>query len=155
MKALNFNKNSWHYRLVSKLELYEAPHQKDIWGDGELYTVGDSGDICTYSKRVIFALFLVSIIIAAIILSLTIAVHTLLGIYFSLLANEWIFTEFGNVGMILSIATISMIGIYVAVEDLDDYYKRKSNKKSNKPDSFMKNAYRSWKNKFCIPIDFK
>jgi len=157
MKALNFNKNSWHYRLVSKLKLYEAPHQQDIWGDGELYTVsGDSGDICTYSKRVLFALFLVIVGIVFFATVSNIVIHTLLGIYFSVLVGQWFFTEVGNVGMILSGAGVIFTGVYMAFKAFDHYNEKNLNKhKSPKSDTFLSNAYRAWKDKFCVPINFK
>ena len=153
MKALNFNKNSWHYRLVKWLKLYEAPYEKDVWGDGsELRTYGDSADICTYSKKVVLALFLISIGIAFFVIVSNIAIHTLLGIYFSILAGRWFFTESGNVGAILFTTAVLWIGIYLSVTAISDARRQKVVKK--KHDTFISNAYKSWEDKFCLPINF-
>jgi hypothetical protein len=157
MKTLNFNKNSWHYRLVSYLRLYEAPYQKDIWGDGKLYTMGDSADICTYSKKVALALFLVSIGTAAFALISMLVFHTLLGIYFSVLMGQWFFSEIGNVGIILLSAGAAWAGLFLSLMKIEDIRKKNRDgykSKSNKPDTFLSNAYKAWKNKFCVPINF-
>ena len=155
MKTLNFNKNSWHYRLVTKLKLYRAPYQKDIWGDGELYTMGDSGDICTYSNRVVLALLIVGMGVVSFVFVSMIVIHTLLGIYFSVLMSQWFFTEFGNVGAILSSSAIIFVGILMASHKIVDLREKNSHKpKLLKPDTFLDNAYKAWKNKFCVPINF-
>jgi len=156
MKPLNFNKNSWHFRLVTKMKLYEAPYQKDIWGDGsEVYTLGDSADICTYSKRVALAIFWVAIGVAFLTLISMMMIDVLLGVYFSIMMGQWFFSELGLTGLFTLSALLMFVVIFQSFQALDrwkekNYYYNKS----HKSDTFFSNAYKSWKNKFCVPIKF-
>lgn len=157
MKTLNFNKNSWHYRLVRWLKLYQAPYQKDIWGDGsEFRSYGDSGDICTYSKKVVLALFLLFLSAFGISFVLYILIHTLFGIYFSLLTGQWLFSEPGTFGVIISGIAIVFVSIFMLAKTIHDYSEKNSYKpRVQKPDSFIKHAYKAWKDKYCLPINFE
>lgn len=157
MKALNFNKNSWHFKLVTKLQLYEAPYERDVWGDGSyIRTCGDSADICTYSKTVVLALFLVSFMITIFFLVSMIMIHALFGIYFSILLERWLFSELGNIGVGLVSLGTGIFMFTMLIEKIKNFQENNRYKvKSSKSDSFVKNAYKSWKNKFCVPINFE
>jgi hypothetical protein len=155
MKALNFNKNSWHYRLVTKLKLYEAPYKKDVCGDGKLYTIGDSADICTYSKAVLLALVFITLFGAIAMSALVTVVHTLLGIYFSVMLGQWFFDELGLFGFTLMIIGFVVFTVFKTVKSYYDYKDLHCwDSKKPKQDTFFSNAYKSWKNKFCVPIKF-
>jgi len=154
MKTLNFNKNSWHFKLATKLGGYEAPFLYEC-SNGDSFMAGDSADICTYSKCVAFSLFLVAIITTALVFVSTLVIHALLGIYFSISTGQWFFSEFGESGIILFGIAVLLAGLYSASQKFSNYREKNRHKpKSYKPDTFLDNAYKAWKNKFCVPIKF-
>ena len=64
------------------------------------------------------------------------------------MAGPWVTTEVGTVFGIVLLVLALFIAIDVSVEKYQDsreFHPRK-------PDGFVKNAYRGWKEKFCIKI---
>lgn len=148
MKSLTFNKSSWHYRIATKVSNY-SPYDEE-------YDRGDSPDICTYSRHVAGALLLLTLG-AALFLGISyILIHVVLGIAFSLMTWSFMFTEIGFAGLI----ALCMIGFVCGAIYLKNKIeerrnnRRYSNRGVPKPDGFVKNAYKSWKEKYCVRITF-
>ena len=135
MQALTFNKNSWHH-AIAKFGGFNS------WSDQ---------DLCTYTRkftRGLFGAFLIGLVIAFLGFGMS---HLIFGIIFSIMAGTWVTTEFGTVfGMVL-LALALFIGIGASV----DKYRDSHENKPRKPDGFVKNAYKGWKEKFCIKINIQ
>jgi hypothetical protein len=87
----------------------------------------------------------------------------LFSIGFSLFYGHWIFTEIGEV--MLMIVTLFSLGIlgYIIFTRIGEYRNNKNEAYQDairagtipKPvDGFVKNAYKSWKQKYCVQIAF-
>lgn len=150
MKALTFNTNSWHFLLATKVASYRVPSVSK-YSDGEFYTYGDSADICTYSRHVMGGLLLLTLAGVAIAGAGFIVSHFLLGIWFSIMLGTWFFSDWAVGAMIVFGIGGFIIGTKVVIDWL---YNRRMNSRT-KPDGFVKHAYKSWKEKFCVQIEFK
>ncbi len=158
MKSLTFNKSSWHYLLATKIGNYDPPRKYE--DSDELY--GDSGDICTYTRHVLLGallLTLVGVIIACVGFALW---HFIFGIIFSLLCGCYMFSDLGTIVLVVGSIFALSVGFFKSVKAIGEWnYNRKMDKRKNyvnrppKPDGFMKHAYKSWKGKFCVQIEFK
>lgn len=147
MKNLTFNKNSWHFWLATRIADYHPPHKFD--DDDKFY--GDSGDICTYTKYVLGAIVLstICIILGIAITALigTLLSHLMLGIIFSLITGTFFFTEIGVASLIVAFSWC-LYGLIIWISN------RKIIESKNKSDGFIQHAFRSWKHKFCVQINF-
>ena len=132
MQTLTFDKRSWHY-AIAKFGGFNS------WSDQ---------DLCTYTgkfTRGLFGAFLLGLVIALLGFGLS---HLVLGIIFSIIAGAWVTSEVGTVfGLILL-----LLSLFVAVGVSVEKYKESREFHPRKPDGFVKNAYRGWKEKFCIKI---
>lgn len=150
MKTLTFDKNSWHFLIATKIAGYTAPFEY-TYNDGTTAVHGDPGDICTYSKHVMGGMFLLTLSGLAIAGASWVVVHMLLGVWFSLMLGTFFVSEVGIAGFIVTI----LAGIIVGVKWRSD--RKMSTEYRNrlvKPDGFVKHAYKSWKEKFCLSINF-
>lgn len=151
MKALNFKKDSWHFKVATKLGGYTAP----FYSEYDDRMVGDNADICTYSKAVARGGLILLIIAVIIYLAALVIMHTLLGVIFSFIYGYPIFTEMGVAGVMLSL----IAGITTVLFKLSQYMSKRAEErryqtKEVKPDGFVKHAYKSWKEKYCMPVNF-
>lgn len=145
MKALTFNKNSWHFLLATKMGHYR-PYDRESG-------YGDNADICTYSRHVMGGLLLLTLAAAAIAFAGFIVSHILLGIWFSIMLGTWFFSDWAVGAMIVLGIGAFVIGMKVAIDW--QYERRMSSEYRNRPDGFVKHAYKSWKEKYCVQIEFK
>jgi len=152
MKALTFNTNSWHFLLATKMAGYKAPYVSK-YSNGEIYTYGDKADICTYSKYVVSGLLLLTLAGLAVAAIGFIVSHILLGIYFSIMLGMWFFSDIAGGAMI--VAGLILLWLGVAKAWSWNYDRKMSTEYRNRPDGFVKHAYKSWKEKYCVQIVFK
>ena len=135
MKTLQFDKNSWHY-TIAKFGGFNG------WSDH---------DLCTYTHKFMKGLFfsaIIGIFIAIVGFGLS---NLVFGIIFSIIAGTWVTTEVGNVfGLILL-----LLSLFVAVGVSAEKYMESRKLRLRKPDGFVKNAYKGWKEKFCIKINIQ
>jgi len=148
MKTLTFNKDSWHFQIATRIAGYNAPYSYP----GEDHVYGDNADICTYSKYVVSGLLLLMITGALLAGVGYILAHVLLGVWFSIVLGKFFFTEIGIIGLIVLIGIVIAFGVKL----LNDwrYSQRMKAEYRDGPDGFMKHAYKSWKGKYCLKINF-
>lgn len=135
MKPLVFRKGSWHYKLAS------ITRNLDIFGNDM--------DICSYTKAV-FAGILV-ILIAALIIALAghLFFHMVFGVITSIVMGQIILTESAVIGIIAICLALVIYGI----DSLLTWSERRRFA-PRKPDGFVKNAYKSWKDRYCFKVTF-
>ena len=132
MKAIELNKDSWHYKLASRANPY-------------FYSRGEE-DICSYTKYV-FLGFLEIILISFVVLLLGgFTVNFFYSCYTWLFLNQP-FNEFAVVfgcvvGGLLNACAIAY------------FCNNAKEKMSHTEPGFVRLAYRSWKDKFCVKITF-
>lgn len=134
MKTLTFNRKSWHAKLA-KVAGYDFYH----------------GDVCSYTRHVLGGSLLAAFLAAAAFVVSFLAIHMLLGIAFSLWYGIFLFTDAGVFGLMIG----SVIGLITAAHYLNEKLKERRWETRNKPDGFVKNAYRGWKDKYCTKIEFR
>jgi hypothetical protein len=150
MEPLKLKKDSWHYRLAV---VYAGnKHRRAPF------------DICSYTKSAIWGLFLV--VFYTVILSgffgftmlrssMEIAME-LLGPGYSLFV-----VVFTSLGVLLGVLLLAFLGILIvygivyAFFEFKDYLGNKSSGFETKEPGFLKEAFRSFKGKFCKKIEFK
>lgn len=146
MKPITLNKNSWHYRLADKYT------QRGVWDDGE--------NICLYTKQVlkgsVWALFL-TFILSFVVLSF---MDFFIWLYVSISTGLWT-TPRELSGFAIVIILLSACGVvaYIGVQTIE-WLKESDNRFAQKTSSmvnpsFISEAYKSFKNKYCIKVEFK
>lgn len=146
MSALTFNKRSWHFWLATKVASYSPATSDEEYG-------GDSADVCTYSRAVAIGLLVLSIVVLSGTFFAYVIIHTILGIYFSVMLEQWFFSEWGDAGVILLGCGLVTYGVYTIVKVWVKFNERPATRSATH-DGFIRNAYKSWKEKFCVPVKF-
>lgn len=151
MKSLSVNKNSWHYKLAKQ--------------GGYISAYDELSDICSYSRKVLMSallhLFLVVLGIGVTAFLSVVIVDTLFSIGFSLYYGAYIFTAAGEAGTAVSCMVIMGYGVYLSCNRIDNWFKRRrdiayENRFNPKqPDGFLKTLYKSYKEKYCVRIQFE
>ena len=140
MKNIIFNQNSWHYYLANRIGNYHPYYRP--------YGYGDSTDICTYSRFVLWGiikLFMFGIMFAVVS---HIMIHIMFGIWFSFMLHTFFFSETAIVGLMF-LGIIFVILLFCWYDELI------AHRRYDKPDNFLTQTYKSWKEKFCVKIEFK
>ena len=128
MQTLTFDKRSWHY-AIAKFGGFDG------WEDQ---------DLCTYTgkfTRGLFGAFLLGLVIALVGFGLA---HFVFGVIFSIIAGAFVMSE---IGIVFGTALL-LIALFVVIGFATEKYKNQT----RKPDGFIKNAYKGWKEKYCIKI---
>jgi hypothetical protein len=146
MKTLKFNKNSWHYKLAEAAGYSPAAELDEVTGEWSYKT----GEICSYSRYVGSWFLMAAFLLMLAYLAMHITVNFLFGVVFSIMYMTMLFNGAGFVGLfIFCIASAFAIAALVI-----NWAKKSTQKTLDNPDSFIGNAYRSWKDKFCAKIEF-
>jgi hypothetical protein len=135
---LTFNTNSLHYQLALL---------------GGLSKYNDDSNICEYTRHVLFgSLFaiVIGLIIAFIGMVLS---HMLFAIGFSLVYGILIFTDPAIAGFITTSIGLFWFGMWKLTESAKEH-RRNAPDEPKKPDGFVKHAYKSWKEKYCVKVEF-
>jgi hypothetical protein len=161
MKALNFNTSSWHFLLATKIAKYRPLTADDEYGD-------DAADICTYTKHVVGGAILMALMALALAVVGYLFFNLAFAIGFSLVYHMWLGNDLAVATIVILMALFTMFLIGTIVWKISDYrYDKKRAKMYDadgnyihpenripEQDSFVKHAYKSWKGKFCVPINF-
>lgn len=128
---MKINKKSWHYHIAKTYTMFDPYDRKDI---------------CSYTRSVIHGVVNIICIIA---------MTALVSYSMFVLPIIWSITGFDSsikqdgffvLGFVLWSATLAafiLAGISLFLEN-----------REKQPDNFIKKAYSSWKNKFCLKIDY-
>lgn len=130
---ITFNRNSWHFRLATTY--------------GPMYRWEHTTDICRYTRSVFFGLLLVLVITAGLGLITWGLVDMGLWLYF--LFNGYLLEPIGPA--IIIFASI-LVGLVVGTVFLGFEVIQTVNISTP---SFVKQAYYSWKDKYCSRVEFK
>lgn len=134
---LTFNKSSLHYKLALM---------------GGLSKYRDDTDICSYTRKVLLgmiAVFVCAVIVGALSMFLS---HMAFAIVFSIMYGTVIITEAAIAGyMMLGTVLIGLL-LYKLIEYKEEH---RYDVKPRKPDGFMKHAYKSWKEEYCVRVVLK
>jgi hypothetical protein len=76
------------------------------------------------------------------------------GLIFSWIAGVWIMSFAGEVTLFIIIVLTALFGIFTATEFVRIKLEARRERRANKPDGFIKHAYKSWKEKHCSRIKF-
>jgi hypothetical protein len=134
MKTLKFNRDSWHYKLVNIVFGFNANY--------------DRADICSYTRKVLLAMFVVTLI-AVIILFANYYLGNLIGYIIASIINLTIIDpDIGHiiVGAIFFNGACCWLAPIIANKTPRVCYKIS--------DSFIGEAYKSFKGKYCAKIEF-
>lgn len=141
MKSLTFNKSSWHYTMA---------HAAGFEPGND-----NQGDICEYTKAVLKC-SLAALFCAAVFAGVSfLLVHLILGIAFSLWYGVWMMTVWGEATIMVLVIGTFVVTLFFGVEWLIKWNRNRKYNKEDKPDGFIKHAYRSWKEKYCVQVTFK
>lgn len=145
---IQLSKDSWHYRLAT----YCGFRQNYVYSDEKQDWVEEGGDMCSYTNRVLIGFVLIAV--AAMIFYVVTAgiIQMLLGLAFSAYYGAWIMTPLGDalcfVTLVISAAGTLAFSFMKVLTYADN-----TKIKGSQP-SFVKLAYRSWKDKYCVKISF-
>jgi hypothetical protein len=114
-------------------------------------------NICAYTWHVIFGVLVCFVLLVAITTIEYLLVEFALGVYFSILYKTFMFSDVGVA--VLGILCFSLILLFIFHGIPWLFRKTKKiivNTVSDTPvDSFVKEAYQSWKGKYCKKVEFK
>lgn len=143
MKTFVLSKSSWHYKLVSRMTTY-GRHRSER-------------DICEYVQCLLGSILIISIIVTlATFLSIPF-IHMFIGIGFSIWMGAWFFTELGTMGLLITGVVGGALLIRKILSVVEKWLYNRSKVRlygEPKPDGFVKSAYKSWKGKYCLKIEF-
>lgn len=142
MNSVELSKNSWHYKLATKF--------------GDYYWYSSTSNICAYVREVIKGFFILLGVGGLALMGVVAIVTTLYwlimhGFHF-LNAPPFVIASAGLTS-IVSLGTGLGLGISKIIEYQD--MKRQANRANPPQPSFLKLAYRSFKDKMCFKISFK
>jgi len=145
MKPIKINKNTWHYQVATKYT-YRDIHFVE--------------SICEYNRRVFMGLAAICLIILASSLALLIllspifytVLHLIYGLEFDSDSTESALIVAG-IGFYMGI-----LGIYIAHLLTEREYKKVYEMPENgieRKDSYIKSAWKSFKDKVCVKVEFE
>jgi hypothetical protein len=138
---ITLNKNSWHYRLATE------------YGG---YTTYDGQDICTYTKSIIGSLVVIAFCLLLFSFFSMLIIHFGLGIVFSFITGTLFFSEMGWAAFAIFIVFGGGAASLWIIFYLRDRRREQIERDGLLDhDGFLKHAYRSWKEKYCVRISFE
>jgi hypothetical protein len=140
LKTINLNAKSWHYFLAVTIGGFQS----------------DSGDFCSYVRWVIAGAIALAFITTAVGIMAGIALLGAFGIGYALVHLLFGIAMFNNPIILICSIITSVVITFFALMLIVGYLKDKWNNREQveKPDSFVKSAYKSFKDKVCFKVDF-
>lgn len=142
MKTINLKAKSWHYFLAVTMGNFDP----------------DSGDFCSYVRNVILGLVFtiaISAVLGGIGSSLLAGVlNIVLLAYHFIMGTAYTAPSF----MMFGTALLCAISVVMALASGAIFVKNRLQERkyanADKPDSFLKSAYKSFKEKVCFKVNF-
>ena len=145
MKSFVINRNSYHYLLATRGNLKEVGR----WGDPR------EVDFCEYSRCVLKGAFTSLVVLALISFFAFGVINVLAGIGFSLYYGMFIFSELAKLTIfITTVFGSAILFIYLKVMFDEHLDRRRQNQEPNLQPSFLSQAYSSWKDRYCVRVEF-
>ena len=142
MMTFNINQDSWHFRLQN-------------FGAGEKYWGRYDTDICTYTRRVLWGLFRMTLLVAGIATILYSFSDFLYWIYM-IIVGPYVGPGMGAFFIVMSLGVIlvlcAMAGSVKGYEKLRDIQREKRKNAPPREPSFITLAYRKFKDKTCFKL---
>lgn len=157
MKEVKFSQNSWHWRLAGFYGNAEMRYNYET--ETERY----DGDICSYIRSMLYGLFRVVVLTA------------ILGLLAASLGNfgAWVVAGFmtgtfikidalGSIIMILTAVVALMVVFFFCISKFENWKQARRKRKheqlaleklEEQPESFMRAAYRKFKDKTCFRVE--
>lgn len=129
MKPIEISTDSWHYRLISK---YDFPNT----------------EICGYTRQLIMYLIMTAILVVL----LTIPVYMMgdaIGWLIACIVNQQLI-PIGEPAIVFFVAVIFFLIPYTISR-----MQLKRLREGKTEPLFISKAYRSWKDKYCVKVQFK
>lgn len=145
MKEFAISTDSWHFRLA-KLGGFDTRYH--------------NRDICTYTQKMVRALFIGSMLGLLIAFIGYFFFECLFGLIFSAIAGMWITTIQGEIVLlILGVGVAFVILCCICMFTDDGIARLRARKRNCQSDGdyqpgFVTTIYKSWKDKFCIRLKF-
>jgi uncharacterized membrane protein len=145
MKALEFKQKSWHFWLANfgRTRIYRQRWEDDI-----------NTDICSYTSAVFKGLITFVIVACLALAGVTLVVSSVLNIVGYFVFDYGLYETTKGFIFFMAILTLALavlfavVGIGRGIENLRD-------RVDNTEPGFVRTAYRSWKDRFCLKITFK
>lgn len=144
MKALKFRRDSWHFKLALR-------------GGVKISEFSPITDMCHYVRSVLWGLFL-TILLCIAVIAVTAFEGNFLGELIAAVVG-WSWNSWGilaGCGAVIHVivAVLFLIGL------IGFLYTRHQEKlypygKPQKPDGFIKHAYKGWKEKYCAQVEIE
>ena len=128
---ISLKTKSWHYRLATAY--------------GSLSTYAETTDICDYTRQVLKGVFIAVFMTAIISVAALCVIDMLMGIGFSIAYGVMLMNPPGLIALILIIALGIIFSIAFAADKMNETVR-------NTQPGFVRTAYRSWKDKFCVKV---
>lgn len=138
MKTLEFNRNSWHFWLATRIANFKTYNEDDL-------------NICAYLRSVFAGGLVITLLgtLATLIASLIgSAVFHWVGVLLGLIHRKPNSMEIGGSVFLIMITVVYVIYL------ITTYFKNRTYSEADAPPGFIKSAYRSWKDKTCVRVSF-
>lgn len=146
MYTVNFSKKSWHYHLATAT-LFKLQAFEDI----------ESTDICSYIRRVFLGSLLFFVFIVAMVTILAPVADAIAWVAAMIATGGYVTPDpVLQAGMVLS-TTIIIVAtcVFGVPKGIDMFREMRDNREplSKKPDGFLKQCYRKFKDKTCFKVE--
>jgi hypothetical protein len=139
MKELNFNKKSWHFFLAN---MNGSQQHKQ------------STDLCSYTRNALIGAFIAVLCTIIFAFSAYIVVNMLFALVFSIAYSAVIMTEAAFVGWMAAFCILMYLLLISVIEAASNRRMNRVERNfKSKPDGFIVNAYKGFKDKFCVKVN--
>jgi hypothetical protein len=148
MRELTYSTKSWHYQLADNV----GYRPERDWDTGER----NFGDLCSYWRHVVGGMLLIAFLMVLFTGVAWVSVNFLFGLVFSAIYGVWLVNTAGEIALFfLTVGAFLLLlfkGIPMMWMSFQRY--RYNHPRPKKEDGFVKEAYKSWKEKTCVKVKF-
>lgn len=154
MKELAFNKEAWHFWIAN---FGKTRVQSDDWNWSRPNSVIET-DICAYTRAFLIGLFqliIVSSIVIGIASSVAYAIGNIIGVYlygYELSFITKVLLFLASLACMVTIGLVTVLATLAGVSKIKEYVSNKLYENQAQEPGFIRVAYSSWKNKYCMKI---
>lgn len=134
---------------MNKLEIAKDSLFHRLAVIGGLSRYATESDSCEYVRSIIIGAVLSLVAAVALTIFADAFINMLLGIVFSLVYGEIMFTAAGWTGVVVTASIAGVIGCWYIAKVIIAFFDRP------KKETSLAKIFRAWKDRYCIPISFK